>query len=160
MVDSGTEFISGSFVATHASDKYTSCGKKGKKNFSSPTHQNARFAVSQILLEFMNPLLKTHGCRKPCYHVFLPFMVGFSMLIYQGGKVKNNIYLHLLVTFYGIHVGKSNIFPWMVWLMVRDFVAKERLRPYREHLQTLFRSFFLPVNLNFIGKMLVPLGGV
>ena len=70
MVDSGTEFISGSFVTTHASDKYTSCGKKGKKNFSSPTHQNARFAVSQILLEFMNPLLKTHGCRKPCYHVF------------------------------------------------------------------------------------------
>ena len=35
MVDSGTEFISGSF-ATHASDKYTSCGKKGKKTFRRP----------------------------------------------------------------------------------------------------------------------------
>ena len=44
--------------------------EKGQKNFSSPTHQNACFAVSQILLEFMNPLLKTHGCRKPCYQIW------------------------------------------------------------------------------------------
>ena len=57
----------------------TQAAGKRAKNFSSPTHQNARFAVSQILLEFMNPLLKTHGCRKPCYHVCSCFYSGRNL---------------------------------------------------------------------------------
>ncbi len=44
--------------------------RKWQRNFSSSMHQNAWFAVSLVLLAFMNPVLKTHGCRKPWHHVF------------------------------------------------------------------------------------------